>query len=562
LFDGDECLKNTTIRLTFSERHRNEKLGKFHSETGILPVDAFDISQPPFVRDSEYGEKLVNLKRVGSSILVIPAWHPKLNRVAMAKNTKTGRREIARFVVPPAFGDNRYAGSSFQFLEEKFAERRVAPEYINIRHRVVDAVDPKQIKDLNTLPSKKFAVTVRKGGYEAAHFLDDTCEGCLTADVSGIDMGEANKTNFAAFSIVSAPDFFPLVDQADVTDWVQQVLGTGGEREQFAQGGPRPLSERRNCVNPDMLRPDVSCVAAFPVRDDGFARIETVTAVVGGKSLGGTEHRPGKDLRFVDPSTAFLPDAASGIFDPGWDTSFSGSEEADFLASYGLGSPFPEDVKLCAALNSFWPSTAPDATRTFGLFPIPLKLNATTAFPLMDNEIGLHPRHPAVLRGGQVSIAGWDGEFGPYFSRGFDVVNHADIAQSDYVSNALAGKISVARLANMDAPEMFRRMNAIRDSIAVLPEKPQRVSATKLLLVSAEAIPDWSTRSDLGDRRLRGGGFLFVFALVDQKATRARERGRCLRRVKKRYTCQIAASGICWRLESEGEVFHFEERRQ
>jgi len=35
LFDGDECLKNTTIRLTFSERHRNEKLGKFHSETGM-----------------------------------------------------------------------------------------------------------------------------------------------------------------------------------------------------------------------------------------------------------------------------------------------------------------------------------------------------------------------------------------------------------------------------------------------------------------------------------------------------------------------------------------------
>ena len=28
----------------------------------------------------------------------------------------------------------------------------------------------------------------------------------------------------------------------------------------------------------------------------------------------------------------------------------------DHLAAYGLGSPFPEDSKLCAALSSFWPA--------------------------------------------------------------------------------------------------------------------------------------------------------------------------------------------------------------
>jgi hypothetical protein len=225
LFDGDECLQRATIRLSFSERHRNEKLSKFHSGTGVLPVDGFDISQSPFVRDSEYGDDLVSLERSGSSVLVVPVWHLKLNRVAMAKNTKSGKREIARFVVPPAHEDNRYAGSSFQFLEAKFAERRTAPEYINIRHRVTDTADPKQIEDLNKRPWKEFVDTVRKGGYEAAHFLDDSCEGCIVATVSGIEMGEANKTNFAAFSMVSAPDFFPLVDQADVTDWVQRVLG-------------------------------------------------------------------------------------------------------------------------------------------------------------------------------------------------------------------------------------------------------------------------------------------------------------------------------------------------
>jgi hypothetical protein len=563
LFDGTECLRKSNIVLKFSERHRNEKLSKFHRDpdgAGVPVVDGFDISKTPFVRDSGAGDDMVRLHRIGSSVLVEPVFHSRLNRVAMAKNQKSGREEIARFVVPAEFGGNRYAGSSFQFLDEKFAERRTAPEYINIRHEVRDPKNSDKIEDLNELPWKKFDAKVRKGGFAAAHFLDDSSEGCVVVEVSGIEMGEPNKTNFAAFSMVSAPDFFPLVDQADITDWVQRVLGPGGEREQFAQGGPRPLSEGRNCVNPDLLRPGVPSVTAFPIRDEGHARIETVAAIVGGKSLGGSEYRPARDLRFVDPSTSFLPDGASGIFDPGWDTSFSGDDNADFLAAYGLGSPFPEDVKLCAALNSFWPSAAPDATRTFGLFPP--KWNATTSVPLMDEELGMHPNHPAVRKGLRKANLGWDGEQGPYFERNFRFVNHANIAQSDYVSNALAGKISVAGLAHIGALEMFRRMNALRDCIAVIPEDPRRVSATKLLLVSSEAIDDWSSRRDRGDQRLQGAGFLFVFALVDEGGSPSKAPRRWVRRVKKRYTCQVGALGICWKKEAKHELFSFEARSQ
>ena len=563
LFDGTECLRESNIALKFSERHRNEKLSKFHREpdgAGVRVVDGFDIYKTPFVRDSGAGDDLVRLHRIGSSVLVVPVWHSRLNRVAMAKNQKSGREEIARFVVPAEFGGNRYAGSSFQFLDGKFAERRTAPEYINIRHEVKEARDPNKIKDLNELPWKKFETKVRNGGYEAAHFLDDSCEGCVVVDVSGIEMGEPNKTNFGAFSMVSAPDFFPLVDKADITDWVQQVLGPGGEREQFAQGGPRPLSERRNCVNPNLLRPGVPSVAAFPIRDENNARIESVAAIVGGKSLGGVEHRPAKDLRFVDPSTSFLPDGASGIFDPGWDTSFSGEDKADFLAAYGLGSPFPEDIKLCAALNSFWPSAAPDATRTFGLFPP--KWNATTSVPLTDEELGMHPNNPAVRKGLRKANLGWDGEQGPYFERNFRFVNHANIAQSDYVSNALGGRISASGLAHIGALEMFRRMTALRDCIAVIPEDPRRVSSTKLLLVSSEAIDDWSSRPERGDQRLRGAGFLFVFALVDEKGSPSPVPRRWVRRVKKRYTCQVGALGICWKKEVKDEFFSFEARPQ
>src|SRR5258708_4652989 len=559
LSDGTECLRDSNIVLKFYERRRNEKLSKLHSApdgAGVSVVDGFDITKTPFVRGSGAGDDMVQLLRIGSSILVVPVSHPRLNRVATAKNKKSGREEIARFVVPAEQGENRYAVSSFQFLDADFAERRTAPEYVNIRHEVKDLRDPDKIEDLNELSWKKFKAKVRKGGYEAAHFLDDSCEGCIVVDISGIEIGEPNKTNFAAFSMVSAPDFFPLVDQADITDWVQQVLGPGGEREQFAQGGPRPLSERRNCVSPNLLRPDVPSITAFPTRDEGHARIETVTAIVGGKSLGGGEHRPGKDLRFVDPSTTFLPDSASGIFDPGWDTSFSGDDRADFLAAYGLGSPFPEDIKLCVALNSFWPSAAPDATRTFGLFPP--KWNATTSVPLMDDELGLHPNHPAVQNGLRKTNVGWDGEYGPYFERSFRYVNHANIAQSDYVSNALAGKISVTGLEHIWALEMFRRMNAVRDCIAILPEEPRRVSSTKLLLVSSEAIDDWGFRPDRGDRRLQGAGFLFVFALVDEHGAPSHVSRRWVRRVKKRYTCQVSMHGICWKKEAKHELFSFE----
>src|SRR5262249_48068097 len=65
------------------------------------------------------------------------------------------------------------------------------------------------------------------------------------------------------------------------------------------------------------------------------------------------------------------------------------------LAAYGLGSPFPEDAKLCAALSAFWPAAAPDITRAFppGRY--------ATATPLTDEAIGI---------GGK---PGWDGTPGP-----------------------------------------------------------------------------------------------------------------------------------------------------
>jgi hypothetical protein len=301
------------------------------------------------------------------------------------------------------------------------------------------------------------------------------------------------------------------------------------------------------------------------VRDksyETYARIENVTAIIGGKIQDGTIERPPKGhRRFLDPSTSFLPDGASGIFDPGWDVSLSGSSQYDayFLASYGLGSPFPEDVKLCSALNSFWPSVAPDATRTFVLFPP--EWDATTSVPLMDDELGLHPHRPGLLARKLTAHPGWDGEYGPFFERNFHFVNHAHIDQSDYVSHALAGELSLGRLASIDAPEVFERMTALCDSIAVLPPKPPRVSATPLVLVTAESVAEWTVRDDRADLRLQGDGSLFVFALLDPKekgkGKPAKERGRWLRKVKERYTCQVSRTAVCWKREAPGKSFSF-----
>ncbi len=55
-----------------------------------------------------------------------------------------------------------------------------------------------------------------------------------------------------------------------------------------------------------------------------------------------------------------------GLFDPGWDVSQDRTaDNRFFLANYGLGTPFIEDAKLCAAPSTFWPGVSPDSAREF-----------------------------------------------------------------------------------------------------------------------------------------------------------------------------------------------------
>jgi hypothetical protein len=149
---------------------------------------------------------------------------------------------------------------------------------------------------------------------------------------------------------------------------------------------------------------------------------------------------------------AHLPDGAAGVFAPGWDTSRDRTDGVAHLAAYGLGSPFPEDAKLCAALSSFWPAVAPDAGRSFSqAWP--------TATPLTDEEIG------------SVGDLPWDGVPGPRMVKP-KVVEYAAFDYVDYVRSALDGAFTLALTGKVGVAEYEARVLVAARSYIALGIKP------------------------------------------------------------------------------------------
>lgn len=529
LFAGRACVKGAMITLDFIEYHRNEKLKRVHSPGGMKVAKDFDINKPPFVRDSKNTDDLVELRKVGASV-VVPRPHDQLVRTAEQKNSASGKKEIARFVVPPETKANRFS-SSLQLPTN--GDARIAPEYVNIRHRVLADGTGFAIDDMQMLPEKEFNAALKSGKYEAAHFIDDTCDGAVVAVVSGLPRG---RRNFAAYSLVAAPDFLPMADQLEVANWVRRDLKNC--QEHFAQGAPWPLCEGRRPANLELPRPGAPSKKAFDRED------ETVVAIVGMRPLSVQTLSPDRKKSFA----SFLPDAASNEFEPGWDVSLVRDDLGTYYAAYGLGSPFPEDAKLCAALNSFWPAVAPDTSRTFHMGAKDTYASPT-AIPLMDKELGYHPDHPLVKAGKVPSSPGWDGEYGPFIERrhGNDYVNSASLDRSDYVSNSLRGAFDIRLISWIDFPELIRRMEALRACIAALPPMNDRVSDTDLWLASAEPIADWTTETSRADAALAGPGFRYLFVVASGKEEPAGDVRRRRTRVEKMFDCEISDATLFWR---------------
>lgn len=525
LFPGSDCIEGADLELVFREYHRNEKLLKLHTTGHLETVEGFDVKSYPFIRDSLNGGDLVTLVPCGASTLVAPRPRPTLVRTTKQSNSVTGESEPVRFTVPAQNRDNRFS-TSLQMNTE--GDARLMPEYVNIRHQVKKGRAGKfSITDLKKATRKQFDSLLKKGGYEAAHFTDDTCDGCVTVTLRGL---ARPLQSLPAYSLVAAPHFFPLADQLQISNWVRRSLIN--YQEQFAQGSPWPLCEGRRPANIELPRPDNLMERAFG-RDE-----DTVTAIV-------SQQPRSRRYNASDRSKSFgshLTDAASNEFDPGWDISLSGDDEGSYLAAYGLGSPFPEDAKLCAALNSFWPAAAPDASRTFALEYGP------TAMPLLDEELGYHPGHPLVRAKKVKSSHGWDGEQGPFFerSRGWQHINAADIDRSDYVSNAPANKIDIRKTSGVSADELIHRMDALRRCVEVLPPRKDWVSSSKLWLVTADKIGNWAKEKGRAHKSLFGPGYIYVFARFGKKTPTA-DVARVRYAVHQKFECQICKDVVVFR---------------
>lgn len=287
----------------------------------------FDIDALPFVRDSLNGGDLVDLVPAGASVLVVPRPHERLVRTVAQRNAASGRDEVVRFKVPPKRtppGSDR--SNCFATTLELTAvdDVRLAPEYVNIRHRVRrEKGGALVVEDMRELPADRFVDAIDRGDYEAAHFTDDTCDGAIVAKVSGVAQA---RPSLPAYSLVSAPDFFPLADQLEIMDWVRRTLEDSGAH--FAQGGPWPLCEGRWPANLRLPRPGALADMAFAPGD------KTVAAVVSPRPRVPAQSLVPRLKRFA----SFLPDAASNVFAPGWDASLSTDGTNRFLANFGLGA--------------------------------------------------------------------------------------------------------------------------------------------------------------------------------------------------------------------------------
>jgi hypothetical protein len=173
-----------------------------------------------------------------------------------------------------------------------------------------------------------------------------------------------------------------------------------------------------------------------------------MTAVTG---MGGVTPVPQKPHFRDVPRASALPDDAAGVFAPGWDVSVDVLGDIKtgplHLAAYGLGSPFPEDTKLCAALSTFWPSVAPDVYRTMSPHTRNADLRGSVC-PLTDEEIG------------QTGTLPWDGVRGPKLVQqgGQTFVEMAAFMNVDYVRHAVENRFSIRLTSRISAEEYQERV--------------------------------------------------------------------------------------------------------
>lgn len=641
VFNGDELSGGGT--LLYAESHRNEKLAKLSKFGGIgIPAGA-DLEKAPFLKISAsdmHGQQLachhtalVTLMPKGSSILVGSKPQPLIRE---ARNVD---QQLYGFTVPAGtanpnelHSNRRYTSLKLQsnadigkdawdyiltegvykkYKATRFGAPRNAPLFANIRHKIVN----NEIVHVDA-GSDKFEELVFNGDYKAALFEDNICDGCIAVQITpGSEISQQMKNlldnPLPAFSLVSAPDFFPLSETYDLKRF--DING----HSSFLEGGIENLSYCRLPVNPNTVNPltkkgafvdppklypggqfespkafvgTINNKLAFDVSD-------TLIAIVSGflepprknpKYKGKDEYKQPECRDYF--SNNYMTDSAAFFFAPGWDATYSGKDEGGkkpvkFLATIGLGAPFPEDMKLCAAGNGMWPVASPDAARTFmgSLSPIRTGIFSRqitpTAVPLLDQEIGIHPSHPGLSEPQLLPSPsfGWDGEQGPCLERVGEkfYINFTDIGRADYVWNLRDGGpgFDMSSLRDLTCQELIARMDALRLCKTTIEGNHSEFS--KYWLVSAEKVTDWSNPAAIGvppnlvgndknwirsaQRGITGSGYLYILAdtIYDGKHEQPQwvdeHENRRRLSMRKLFVCKIAGANLAWcKLPPEG----------
>ncbi|HZA25588.1 MAG TPA: hypothetical protein VFA32_23825 [Dehalococcoidia bacterium] len=426
LFSGDECLQGHTLEVTLQAHHVNEKIRRIHLElarrghsTGWTSPD---IDEPPFRFTDGIAEFSMDPAYGGG--LLVPIVHAFLVEPAQYQG------QPLTFTVPPTSPNINDWSPTLEI--QASGRTRHAPEYVHVRH--VPGGDPENLNDLENSNQR-----VWDGNYRALHYVDYSADGWIEPVCP--QLNPELPRFIAAYSIVAAPDFFFSCDQREVMDWWLERAPTS--LRDFLWGiPPLALSDERVAPNLKLNNIDFRADDLMLPRANFRPEDDTVTTIVSMPVHGDVQQRPLKAWQ-RDRHT-WLPDTAAGIFAPGWDTSMDTTGDVSHLAAYGLGSPFPEDSKLCAALSTFWPAVAPDAGRSFSrVLP--------TVSPLTDEEIG------------RTGLLPWDGVPGPRLVQadGEEVAEYASFDHVDYVENALQNRFSLALTGRIQTREYVMRVLAM-----------------------------------------------------------------------------------------------------
>jgi hypothetical protein len=448
LFNGRECIAGMDLGLELHREVFNDELASFHK---YLDLSGFQNNWR-----GEHLEKFpfqIRNERI-ASLSARPEYGPGViePRPAPLAEAAEYQGQPLTFPVDPAIVGDRenWAFSSMQIIpgpptvtpsymyDTSQDTQRPAPEYLNVRHRVLRGG---RTENLNLWPDMIQAIEA--GGYQAQHYIDYTGDGWVEARCEAL--APHVSVSQPAYCVVAPPDFYPQVSQRDLMTWWKRDVPEP-VRDALWAIPPLTLSQTRIAAN-------VELPTNFSLNDT------TVTALVTQPtSPGGPVQQPNGP---VPQEQTGLPDSSPGLFDPGWDTSqgvyFSDPDPSiplqKFLTGHALGAPFIEDAKLCAAYGAYWPGVSPDATRAFQ----PDKLLSGISYPwptiapMTDEEIGITPTADG-------RFMPWDGVRGPTLKNvgGRTMVAFRDAMRVDYLD--LLGTMTAALTARVDLAEYTARV--------------------------------------------------------------------------------------------------------